>query len=180
MSFGIMDQNQLQTPTRTSSSIERCQAGLSEAEIELVDESYSRLERRLPAMTIAFCESAFEVHPDLRTLFPRGDASQRVLAASFLGFVVTNLRSEGRLCELLERMGSRGLLDAVTALEAEHIGRSFLATLSEFEGSRWTMDTAHAWARAYAWTLATIRRGALGRPLARSESCGAGRMESRA
>jgi nitric oxide dioxygenase len=173
-----MHPNQLQTRTstmRSSSSVEHRQAGLFESEIELVDESYFRVESRLPAMTIAFCERAFEVHPELRTLFPRGDASQRVLAASFLGFVVTNLRSEDRLCELLERMGSRGLLDGVTAFEVEDIGRSFLATLSEFEGSKWTMDTAHAWARVYMWTLAAIRRGARGRPLTQRESCGADR-----
>lgn len=159
-------------PTRIASGVGHSQASLPDREIELVRESYARVEDRVVVMAIAFCERLFDVHPNLQHLFPRDDAAKRALAVSVLGFVVTNLGSTNRLRELLERMGTRGLLDGVTALEVDGIGRSFLATLCEFEGPRWTLDTAHAWAVAYAWTSAAIRRGARGRPSMRHESCG--------
>ncbi len=162
-----MRQNPLPTqsdrPTRIASGVAQRQTGLSDREIELVGESYARFEERLVAMAISFCERLFVGHPDFRDLFPRGDAPKRALALSFFGFVVTNLRSADRLSELLEHMGARGLLDDVTALELDAVGRIFLATLREFEGPRWTVETAQAWALTYMWTSAAIRRGALGR-----------------
>lgn len=161
MPFSMRESTEaIQRPTRISSGVVRRQSDLPPRDIELVHESYARIEDRSSAVAIAFCERLFDVHPELCQLFPRGDAPARALAVSLLGFVVTNLRSTDRLCELLERMGARGLLVEVSSSGVDDMGRSFLATLREFEGTSWTADTAHAWALTYAWAAAAVRRGA--------------------
>jgi len=138
----------------------RHQSGLPPREIALVEASYARLQHRLVPLSIAFCERLLATRPNLYRLFPIEDVEKRELAASFLGFVVTNLRSADRLGELLEHMGGRGLLNGLSAGGVDDIGRSLLATLSDVEGEQWTDDTSRAWAVTCAWTAAALRRGA--------------------
>jgi len=127
-----------------------------------VDASYARIEGRLPALTHAFWTRLLASQPSLSVQFPASDPDKRAVAASFFGFVVTNLRSTDTLRELLERMGRRGLLNKVQIADVDAIGKSLLATLREFEGASWTVDTAHAWALAVTWITTTIRHGANG------------------
>lgn len=134
--------------------------GLPLRNIERVEASYARIAGRSRAMALAFYDELFQTMPTLRTLFPRDDLEQRQLALSFVGFVITNLRSVNRLVPLLERMGERGLLRDLSLEELDSIGKILLMVLREYEGPQWTVDTGHAWALAVAWTIAALRRGA--------------------
>ena len=71
----------------------RLPSGLPLREIVLVEASYARLQHRLEPLSIAFCERLLATHPSLYRLFPTDDVEKRVIAVSFLGFVVKNLRS---------------------------------------------------------------------------------------
>jgi hemoglobin-like flavoprotein len=141
---------------------------LAETEVLLIDDSYARLEPRLSCLAAAFWARTLSARPALARLFS-DELEQRDVAVSFFSFVVTNLRATDVLCELLERMGQRGLLQHVTASEVEVVVESLLDTLREFEGDRWTVDTAHAWAVALTWTSATIRRGSATKRALRSQ-----------
>lgn len=143
--------------TRTESSLVR-RSHLASTEILRIDDSYARLKPQLSCLADAFWARTLAAQPALRRLFS-DDLEQRGIAMSFFSFVVTNLRATDVLCELLERMGQRGLLQHVTISEVEDVVKSLFETLREFEGDDWTVDTAHAWALALTWTLATIRRG---------------------
>jgi hemoglobin-like flavoprotein len=133
--------------------------GLPLRKIELIEASFARVEPRSRAMAIAFYDELFETLPGLRAVFPRDDLEQRRIVASFVGFVVTNLRSPHRLAMLLERMGSRGLLGDLNHEETAAICRVILMVLREYEGDRWTVETSHAWALGIAWTVSALRRG---------------------
>jgi hemoglobin-like flavoprotein len=131
---------------------------LPHIEIALIDESYARLEPHLAALTTAFWTCTTSTEPTLHEAL-RGDPKQREVALSLFDFVATNLGSPEVLRELLERMGKRGLLEHVTSEHLDAIGRSLLRTLRDFEGARWTVDTAHAWALAFTWAVHVVRRG---------------------
>lgn len=119
-----------------------------------------RIEPRSRAIAIAFYDELFRAQPTLRPVFPRGDADQRKVALSFIGFIVANLRSPTYLAQLVERMGMRGMLQDLTREEIEAIGRTFLLVLRAYEGKQWTLETSHAWALAFAWVVAALHRGA--------------------
>ena len=133
--------------------------GLPVRTIALVEASYARIQYRLDELSLAFCERLTPAHPHLALVFPAEDVEKRQIATSFLGFVVTNLRSADRLGELLERMGRRGLLNGLSAGGVDDIGRSLLAALADLEGDQWQSDTARAWSLVCAWTSALLRRG---------------------
>ena len=134
--------------------------GLPLRTIELIEESYGRIEPRGRAIAIAFYDELFRAYPSLRPVFPRDDAEQRKVALSFIGFIVANLRSPSYLAPLVERMGMRGMLQDLTREEIEAIGRTFLLVLRMYESKLWTLETSHAWALAFAWTVAALHRGA--------------------
>ncbi len=145
---------------RTESGVRH--VALPSDDVLRVDESYARIEGRLPALTHVFWTRLLASQPSLAARFPPADRDKRDVAATFFRFVVTNLRSTDTLRVLLERMGRRGLLNGVQIVEVDAIGRCLLATLREFEGSSWTVDTAHAWALTITWITTTIRHGASG------------------
>jgi hypothetical protein len=138
----------------------RLHAAFPPVELELLEASHARIQNRLVPFSIAFCERLAIEHSTLRRLFPIGDAGKREAAVSFLRFVVANLRSTDLLGRVLEQMGARGLIDGLSATCIDDLGRTFLGTLSEFEDrDDWTIDTEHAWALAWVWASAAIRRG---------------------
>lgn len=146
--------------TEPQSTFTLRQAALPLTNIELVEASYARIEPRGRAMALAFYDELFDTIPTLRAVFPRDDVEQRRIAASFIGFVVANLRAPNRLVPLLERMGERGMLQDLTREELTAVGRIVLTILRDFEGTHWTIETSHAWALCITWTIAALLRGA--------------------
>lgn len=142
-------------------------AGVPLRQLELVEASYGRIGGRERAAAIAFYDELFSARPTLRAAFPREDAAQRQVAASFLGFIAQNLRSVTRLVHLLERLGERGLLRDVTDEDVEAVGKALLIVVRAYDPG-WTLEVGHAWALTVAWTIAALRRGAARAPVARA------------
>jgi hemoglobin-like flavoprotein len=120
--------------------------------------SYRRIEDRASAVSFAFFMRVQVGSPRVRRIFKHDDAEQRTLAKEVFEVVALHLESPRELRYLLERMGRRGLVDAVSASDIDAIGAALITTLAEFDES-WSSDVEHAWSSIWIWTVAAVRRG---------------------
>lgn len=125
--------------------------------VERVEQSYRKHADRVRSLTGVFFEEVFRIRPGLRSRF-RVDASLREITDTFLGFVITNLRSR-ELSPLLEHMGQRGMLVGLSRDDLDAFGRAMLYMLRDLEGPGWSRETANAWAVLFTWVITAMRKG---------------------
>jgi len=131
---------------------------LDERDVARVLDSYHRIEARGSAATLAFFASVQRASSRVRRVFKADDLDQRVLAKEVFDVVVGHLQSPRELRSLLERMGRRGLVDAVSLSDIEAIGAALRETLRDFD-EEWSSDVERAWSAVWIWAVAAVRRG---------------------
>ena len=131
---------------------------LDERDVARVRASYRRVEERSSAAAHAFFVRIQGGPLRVRRVFKQDDVDQRTLAKEVFDVVVGHLESPRELRSLLERMGRRGLVDAVSPSDIEAVGAALVATLREFD-DEWSTDLARAWIAVWNWSVAAVRRG---------------------
>jgi hypothetical protein len=131
---------------------------LDERDVRRVLASYHRVEDRASAVVLAFFGGMQHGSLRLRRTFKLDDLDQRTLAKEVFDVVIGHLEAPRELRSLLERMGRRGLVDAVTASDIAAIGATLVATLRDFD-EEWSQDVERAWNAVWVWTVAAVRRG---------------------
>ncbi|HEY2365503.1 MAG TPA: hypothetical protein VGH87_03915, partial [Polyangiaceae bacterium] len=97
------------------------QSDLDARAVAQVIASYRRVEGRAAAAALAFFVGVQRGPLRVRRVFRYDDLDQRTLAKEVFDVVVGQLESPRELCALLERMGRRGLVDAVSPSDIDAI-----------------------------------------------------------
>jgi hypothetical protein len=134
------------------------QSDLDERAVAHVIASYRRVEGRAAAAALAFFVGVQRGPLRVRRVLKYDDLDQRTLAKEVFDVVVGQLESPPELRTLLERMGRRGLVDAVSPSDIDAIGVALVATLRDFDEA-WSPDVEHAWSTVWSWSVAAVRRG---------------------
>jgi len=119
-------------------------------QIELVRESFSRVEPIADLAATIFYDRAMTLDPSLRRLFAETDmAEQRKKLMQMLSIVVANLdRLEG-VMPAIEELGRRHADYGVSPTDFETGGAALLDTLEIGLKPDFTAETRDAWATAY-------------------------------
>lgn len=129
-------------------------------QITLVQSSFERLGRQLPAMATRFYQELFARDPALRPLFTTPLPQQEVRFAEKLTEIV---RAMPRLDELLTHtraLGARHVGYGVRAADYRTLGDALLAALAAILGDSFDARTREAWALAYNLVAETMLEGA--------------------
>ena len=141
-----------------SMSMSTWDEALDDGDVSRVLASYERVEPRASAIALAFFMRAQQASLRVRRILKTEDVDQRTLAKEVFDVVVGHLGAPQALRPLLERMGRRGLVAAVSPSDIEAIGAALVATLHEFDEA-WSADVERAWNAVWIWSVAAVRRG---------------------
>jgi len=129
-------------------------------QISLVQSSFERLGRRLPAMATRFDQELFRRDPALRPLFTTDLAEQEVRFANKLAEIVHAIP---RLDELLTHTRALGAVHVgygVRAADYQTVGAALIAALAAVLGDSFDDPTCLAWTLAYNLVAETMLEGA--------------------
>jgi len=106
---------------------------------------FARVVPNVEAFAAAFHARLFERVPAMRALFA-DDASRRCATLKrTLIVLMTNLNRPTELTSLLAALGSQHRWQEITPAQCTIVGESFIDTLAEHLGDRFTQDDRAAW-----------------------------------
>jgi hemoglobin-like flavoprotein len=130
--------------------------------IQLVRESWSRVEEDRVDLARAFYRHLFTIAPDLHRLFGQVPLSvQEEKFADMLGEIVRVLDQPYRMLPQVNLLGRRHTQYGVTASDYAPVGDALLLALEEKLGSDFTPRMHAAWREAYQMLAQTMVRHAL-------------------
>ena len=126
--------------------------------IQLVRQSWSRVEESFDRMALLFYQRLFELDPDLRPLFALVEIeSQAHKFTLMIREIVRLLEDPDGLVETLAASGRRHRGYGVRERDYQTVGEAFLWALKETLGSELDDETRGAWAEAYTRMASLMR-----------------------
>ena len=122
---------------------------MTPAQIELIQQSFSRLAPTSDKAAALFYDRLFETLPEVKPLF-RGDMTEqgRKLMAT-LAVVVNGLNKLDAILPAASALAKRHVGYGVKAAHYAPVGAALLWTLEKGLGPSWTPEVAAAWTLAY-------------------------------
>jgi nitric oxide dioxygenase len=137
---------------------------VDDALINLLDASIIRMTARGDELARVFYRRLFDVHPNLRPMFPSNLAAQQTRLLDTLRFVTHTLRAPTEVRDRLRRLGEfhRG-----RHVRPEHypiVCEGLLAAMAEISGRDWTPTLEAEWRRALQQISIIMIKGAIAAP----------------
>lgn len=129
---------------------------LSPDAVELVQQSFRRVQPQAGAVAAAFYARLFQLDPALRPLFPAELEDQGAKLMAALTFVVQGLKRPEALVGKVEDLARRHLGYGVEPSHYETVGAALLDTLEAGLGEDFTPALRAAWSEAYGFLAATM------------------------
>ena len=128
-------------------------------QINLVKQSFRKLEPLAEEAAILFYARLFELDPSLRRLFKTDIRQQGLKLMEMLGLAVESLdRREGLVPEL-RSLGARHVAYGVADRDYETVGTALLWTLEKALSREFTAETKEAWAAVFSLLAETMKDG---------------------
>ncbi|HEY5795282.1 MAG TPA: globin family protein [Bosea sp. (in: a-proteobacteria)] len=122
---------------------------MTDAEIELVRESFAHLHRRKSETAALFYARLFEIDPEVRPLFKGDMAAQGVKLMETLTVAIATLRDPGGLTALLNKLGRGHRGYGVEEQHYDSVGTALIWTLQTSLGPAFTPEIERAWTALY-------------------------------
>lgn len=122
---------------------------MNPTQIELVQDSFSKVGPISEAAAVIFYDRLFEVAPSVKAMFPADMTEQRKKLMMMLAAVVGGL---GNLESILPAASALAKRHVSYGAKPEHypvVGGALLYTLKKGLGEAWTPELASAWTAAY-------------------------------
>ena len=123
--------------------------GLTDSQIQLVEESFVALAPRGAALVARFYEQLFNDYPEVKPMFKTDPHQRQKKLLGALVLAVENLRKPKKLQPALEQLGINQNDYQVVQEQHQAIGSTLLKTLAEFAGDMWCSELEAAWTAAY-------------------------------
>lgn len=131
-------------------------SSLSPQSIDLVQQSFRRVQPQAAAVAAAFYDRLFQLDPGLRPLFPENLEGQGAKLAAALAFVVQGLKRPEALLGKVEELARRHVGYGVEPRHYETVGTALLDTLQSGLGEDFTPQLRNAWTEAYGFLSGTM------------------------
>lgn len=125
-------------------------SGLTEYQIELVEESFAEAAPRGAALAARFHRRLIHNFPQAKEVF--ADLDEHLLQKRLLGalvLMVENLRTPEKLQPTLDQWGMFARAQHLDPALHRAVGSTLLRTLAEFTGDLWGGELEEAWSAAY-------------------------------
>ena len=122
---------------------------VTEAQIEIVQDSFTKVVPIAGPASIMFYDRLFELRPDYRGLFPEDMEEQRGKLISTLATVVQGLHQVDEIIGAVRALGQRHVGYNVKDEDYGTVGEALLWTLEQGLGAAWTDEVKGAWVAAY-------------------------------
>lgn len=129
-------------------------------QVELVQESFTKVLPIAPQAAELFYGRLFEIDPSLRSLF-KGDMKEqgRMLMMMIAG-AVRGLSNPPALIPVLKDLGARHLGYGVEDRHYDTVGEALIWTLQKGLGEAFTDEVCESWAQAYQLLAGVMQQGA--------------------
>lgn len=134
--------------------------GLTENQIQLIEESFAAIAPRGAALVASFYEQLFNDYPQSKPMFKTDIHQRQKKLLGALVLVVENLREPEKLQLALEQLGITHNDFDVVPEQYQAVGGTLLKTLAEFAGDVWGSELEEAWAAAYCAISQTMIKSA--------------------
>ena len=118
-------------------------------QINLVRESFAKVEPVAEEAAVLFYVRLFELDPDLRPLFKNDIREQGLKLMQMIGFAVRGLDRPEELLPAVRALGARHVAYGVEDRHYETVGAALLWMLEQALGAGFTADTKQAWTEVY-------------------------------
>lgn len=129
-------------------------------QIQLVKESFKKVEPISAEAADLFYERLFTVAPAVRPLFVRDLRKQGMMLMQAIGLAVRNLDTPAALLDTLHTMGRRHVEYGAQPAHYDVVGEVLLWTLQKGLGEAFTDEVREAWAEAFALLAGEMLKGA--------------------
>ena len=137
----------------------RATYAIASAQVQLVRESFAKVQPMAETAADLFYERLFELAPQVRTLFPPDMAEQKRKLIAMLALAVANLDQPEALASTVRDLGRRHLAYGTQEAHFEAVGAALLWTLERGLGPDFTPEVRRAWTETYG-VLAGLMRAA--------------------
>jgi methyl-accepting chemotaxis protein len=122
---------------------------LEQKDIELIEETFSKLVGNGDKLVESFYTSLFTKHPEVKPMFSNvNQKEQEKKLLSGLALVVNNLRNPDVLAPALSNLGKNHQKYGAVAEHYPVVVGILIEVMSKFAGDLWTEDVKHAWTKA--------------------------------
>jgi hemoglobin-like flavoprotein len=132
---------------------------MNENQIELIIESFDRIEPVADSASMLFYQRLFELDPSLRDMFDDHMGEQQRKFIDTLRAAVLGIPYPESLVPLLHDLGKRHATYGVQPAHYATVGAALLWTLQQYLGEDYTPEVAAAWEAAYALIAETMQAG---------------------
>jgi hemoglobin-like flavoprotein len=128
------------------------------AQIQLVQESFTRVEPIADVAADLFYARLFTLDPSLRSMFPAELAEQKHKLMTMLKLAVNNLNRLDELVPAVQALGQRHGTYGVTFEQYETVGAALWWSLEQGLGEEFTPDVKAAWVAVYTVLANTMKQ----------------------
>lgn len=129
-------------------------------QIELVQESFTKVLPIAPAAAELFYGRLFELDPALRPLFKRDMKEQGRMLMMMIAGAVRGLSNPPALIPVLKDLGARHVGYGVQERHYDTVGQALIWTLQKGLGEGSTDELCEAWVAAYQLLAGVMQQGA--------------------
>lgn len=122
---------------------------ISQADIDLVQHSFMRLEPMSMVVARTFYERLFETHPEIRTLFTGDMDSQGERLMDMIGAAVAGLDDLETLVPVVQQLGARHRKYGVETAHYGAVAEALIWTLEQGLADAFTPELRTAWVNVY-------------------------------
>lgn len=129
-------------------------------QIELVQESFTKVLPIAPAAAQMFYERLFALDPTLRPLFKGNLKDQGRMLMMMIAGAVRGLSNPPALVPVLKDLGARHVGYGVKEQHYDTVGSALIWTLQEGLGQEFSDEVCEAWVQAYQLLSSVMQQGA--------------------
>lgn len=122
---------------------------LTTAQIDLIRDSFERLQPHVETASALFYGRLFEISPEMRVMFRTDVADQGMRFMSTLGVILQILDDPEALGPYLERLAHGHAAYGVNPGHFRPMGQALIQTMSETLGANFSEEVSSAWEAAY-------------------------------
>jgi hemoglobin-like flavoprotein len=135
-------------------------------QVQLVQNSFSKVAPIADQAAVLFYDRLFEVAPQVKAMFPEDMTEQRKKLMTTLAVVVNGLSNLESVLPAASALATRHVAYGAKAEHYPVVGAALLWTLEKGLGDAWTPEIADAWTAAYGTLSGYMISEAYGRPQA--------------